>query len=114
MKLLKALLISYRVEPEDSHVIGNLVTQLHRLDRATSQTIGPVVRLTTYAVAMRYPPRAGHTPRSLSETQMKADIASAVAACEVLDQDIQQRLATLYAQMSLDTERQRQGEPPTQ
>jgi len=107
--LLKALLISYGVEPEDSHVIGNLVAKLHRLDRETSQTIGPVDRLTTYAVAMRYPPRPGHTPRSLSEAQMQADIAVAVAACDLLGQAIQQRLASLDA----DARRQRQAEPPT-
>ena len=39
-KPLKAMLVSYSIEPEDSHVIGNLVTQLHRLDRKTAEALG--------------------------------------------------------------------------
>lgn len=111
-KLLKALLISYGVEPEDSHVIGNLLGQLHRLDRETATTLGPVDRLTPYAVLMRYPPRVGRAPRSLDRTRILTDVAAARNACTVLDSALASRLATLSARAAAAASEP--TEPPTQ
>ena len=96
-KLLKALLVADGVEPEDTHVIGSLLGQLHRLDRETAAALGPVDRLTPYAVLMRYPPRSGRPPRTLDPARVRADVAAAKTACTLLDRTIAARLATLSA-----------------
>lgn len=70
-KLLKALLITYGVEPEEQHSIARLVQQVARLDRAVADAIGSTTRLTPFAVHHRYPPRNpltgthGRSPRGL-------------------------------------------------
>jgi HEPN domain-containing protein len=94
-KLLKALLVSYGVEPFDSHDVGALVTQLHRLDAPTAGALGVVERLTRYAVETRYPPRPGRAGRVQPAGQVDADVTLAVAACAALDGAIEQRLTTL-------------------
>jgi HEPN domain-containing protein len=94
-KLLKALLVSYGVEPEDTHVIGALVGQLHRLDRTTGAALGPVDRLTPYAVLHRYPPRSGRTVRSMDRASVLADLDAARRAWATLDRILAARLAAL-------------------
>lgn len=94
-KLLKAVLVSYDVDPEDTHVVGSLVAQLHRLDRRLAEALGPVDVLTQYAVMMRYPPRPGRYGRGLDAGRVAADVAVAKAACEVLDAAVRARLARL-------------------
>ncbi|NUS96142.1 MAG: HEPN domain-containing protein [Gemmatimonadaceae bacterium] len=112
-KLLKALLISHGVEPEDSHVIGQLVAQLHRLDRSTADSLGPVDRLTLHAVTTRYPPRPGRAPRSMADAQLQADVAVATTASDTLSQVIAQRLLVLEAQIKADAEKRApQNKPP--
>ncbi len=82
-KLMKALLISYGIEPDEVHIIGNLLAQLDRLDRSTVLALGAVDRLTPYAVLIRYPPRPGRLSRSTTDAQIATDIGLAQAACEV-------------------------------
>lgn len=97
-KLLKGLLVSYDVDPEDTHVVGALVAQVHRLDRRLAERLGPVDRLTPYAVMTRYPARSGRAERSLDLARVAADVATARAACNALDEAIAARLAALAAE----------------
>ena len=90
-KLLKAALISYDVQPADTHSIGALVGQLHRWDRRLADSLGPVDRLTAYAVRLRYPPSTGGE-REVHDSRVAADAAIAANACEQLDAAIAARL----------------------
>lgn len=94
-KLIKAVLISYDVQPEETHAVGVLLGQLHRLDRSLVDSLGPVDRLTPYAVRLRYPPSAGAHDRQVSDGTAAADAALASEACEKLDAAISARLRVL-------------------
>ena len=94
-KLLKGLLVSYGVDPEETHVLRDLVGQVHRLDRGLVERLGPVDDLTRYAVTTRYPSRAGRASRPLDSAHVTADVAMALAACEALDAAIAARLQAL-------------------
>lgn len=96
-KLLKAVLISYDVQPEDTHAVGVLLGQLHRLDRRLAESLGEVDRLTPYAVRLRYPPSLGAKEREVTADKATADAALARAACERLDAAIAARLRVLEA-----------------
>lgn len=67
-KLLKGLLTSYGVDPEDRHNLGQLVEQIRRLDRATGDAVAETSELTPYAVIYRYPPPR---PSSLQATHAR-------------------------------------------
>lgn len=94
-KLLKGLLTTYGVDPEDQHNIGRLVEQLRRLDRATGEAVAPSSQLTPYAVIYRYPPR--NPLRSRQPTRDDALRALQVArnACATLEGAIEARLRRL-------------------
>lgn len=94
-KLLKAVLISYGVEPEDTHGIGSLVTQLHRLDRRLADSLGNVSALTPYAVLMRYPPRPDRYGRTLDAVKVAEDLAVAHTACDKLESAVRDRVAQI-------------------
>lgn len=96
-KLLKALLSSYGVEPEDQHSLGRLVEQVRRLDRATADAVQSAAGLTPYAVYYRYPPRVPGNAHPLSRQDVLRDLATARAACAVLEAAIQARLQSMPA-----------------
>lgn len=91
-KLLKALLVAHGMDPQDTHVIGQLVGQLHRLDRTTADSLGAVDQLTPYAVLLRYPPRAGRVGRMPSRERVMEHVEVARRACAVLDDAIASKL----------------------
>lgn len=94
-KLLKALLISYGVHPAETHVVGDLLGQVHRFDRRLAERLGQLDRLTRYAVTTRYPDRPTRPPITLEVRQVAADVAMAQAACAVLDEALAARLTAL-------------------
>lgn len=92
-KLLKALLTTYGVEPEDQHSLSRLVEQVRRLDRETADRAGDVARLTQYAVYYRYPPRVSGRSHALSRSDVLADLQRARNAFPVILSAIEARLA---------------------
>jgi len=94
-KLLKGLLTTYGVEPEDQHNLGRLIEQLRRLDRTTADAVASASQLTPYAVIYRYPPR--NPLRSRQPTRDDALHALQVAreACAALKGAIEKRITRL-------------------
>jgi HEPN domain-containing protein len=99
-KLLKGLLTTYGVEPEDQHNLGRLIEQLRRLDRTTADAVASASQLTPYAVIYRYPPR--NPLRSGQPTRDDALRALQVAreACTTLEGVIEKRIKRLQEHTS--------------
>jgi len=93
-KLLKAVLASYDVVPEEHHDLARLLAQVHLLDRRTAEALPAVGRLTPYAAQYRYPPRPGRV-HSLSRSQVLEDLEMARTACAVLESALTARIASL-------------------
>jgi HEPN domain-containing protein len=93
-KLLKALLTSYGVEPEDQHSLGRLIDQVRRLDRKTADAVSGVAGLTQYAVYLRYPPRVPGAAHKLSRTDVLRDLDEARRAVPILLAAVDARLST--------------------
>lgn len=96
-KLLKAVLISYDVQPQDTHDVGALVGQVHRLDRRLAESLGAVARLTRFAVRLRYPPAHDGAEAEITDAEARADAALSREACAKLDGALDARLRTLDA-----------------
>ena len=94
-KLLKGLLTTFGVEPEEQHSLGRLVEQVRRLDRATADAVSAVSKLTQYAVYYRYPPRVPEKAHSLNRSEVLRDLETARAACATLEAVIEHRLKSL-------------------
>jgi HEPN domain-containing protein len=94
-KLLKALLITFGVEPEEQHNIARLVQQIARLDRAVAEAIAPTTQLTPYAVHHRYPPRNPLAARTVDRQEVLELVRVARDAYSVLEAAINARLETL-------------------
>jgi HEPN domain-containing protein len=92
-KLLKALLSTFQVQPEDQHSISRLLDQVRRLDRETADSVRDIGGLTQYAVYYRYPPRASGTERTLGRAEVLGDLERAKAAFPVLLSAIERRLS---------------------
>ncbi|HEX8359528.1 MAG TPA: HEPN domain-containing protein [Longimicrobium sp.] len=101
-KLLKGLLTTYSVDPEDQHNLGRLIEQLRRLDRATGDAAAPSSQPTPYAVIYRYPPR--NPLRSRQPTRDDALHALQIArdACATLGAAIEKRLRLLQERAEPD------------
>ena len=93
-KLLKGLLAAYDVVPEEHHDLARLLAQVRRLDRATAESLPPIVSLTAYAVQYRYPPRPGRT-HVLRKSEVLKDLRTARSACDILEAAITSRLSAL-------------------
>ena len=96
-KLVKGLLASYDVVPEEHHDLARLVAQLRLLDRPTADSIPPVAHLTRYAAQYRYPPRPGRS-HSLSKPDVLKDLDTARTACRLLDAALSSRISSLSDQ----------------
>jgi HEPN domain-containing protein len=93
-KLLKGLLASYDVVPEEKHDIARLLAQARLFDRATVDSLPPVADLTPYAVQYRYPPRPGKS-HPVRRADVVRHLSAARAACALLEAAIGRRLAAL-------------------
>jgi len=91
-KLLKALLITFGVEPEEQHSIARLVQQVARLDRAVAEAVAPTTQLTPFAVHHRYPPRNPRTARRIDRHEVLDMVQVARDAYPVLEAAINARL----------------------
>lgn len=94
-KLLKALLITFGVEPEEQHNIARLVQQVARLDRAVAEAIAPATQLTPYAVHRRYPPRNPLEPHTVRRDEVLKIVRVARDAYPILEAAIDARLERL-------------------
>jgi HEPN domain-containing protein len=91
-KLLKGLLTTYGVEPEDQHNLGKLIEQLRRLDRTTADAVAPASQLTPYAVIYRYPPRNPLHSRQPTRDDALGALQVAREACATLEGAIERRV----------------------
>jgi len=94
-KILKGLLTTYGIEPEDQHSLGRLVEQVRKLDRRTADKVQDVASLTRYAVYHRYPPRVPTNTQPLTRSDVLQDLDRAQAAFPILLAAIDTRLAHL-------------------
>jgi HEPN domain-containing protein len=94
-KLLKALLITFGVEPEEHHNIARLVQQVARLDRAVADAISATTQLTPYAVHRRYPPRNPLAPHTVKRNEVLKVVRLARDAYPILETAINARLEGL-------------------
>jgi len=78
-KLLKAVLASFDVIPEEHHDLARLLAQVRLLDRRTADTLPGIARLTPYAAQYRYPPRPGRV-HGLNKSEVLADLETARSA----------------------------------
>lgn len=114
-KLLKGLLTTYSVDPEDQHNLGRLIEQLRRLDRATGDAVAPASQLTPYAVIYRYPPRNPLRSRQPTRDDTLRALQVARDACATLEVAIEKRLKRLQEQSMGDEGRgspDRPARPP--
>ncbi|HKP75141.1 MAG TPA: HEPN domain-containing protein [Longimicrobiaceae bacterium] len=95
-KLLKGVLASYDVVPEEHHDVARLMAQVRLLDRSAADSLPPVAHLTRYAAQYRYPPRPGRT-HGLVRSDVLADLQVARDACRLLEATLTQRLARVRA-----------------
>ena len=94
-KLLKALLITFGVEPEEQHSIARLVQQIARLDRSVAEAIAATTQLTPYAVHHRYPPRNPLATRTVNRKEVLEIVRVAREAYPILEAAINARLERL-------------------
>jgi HEPN domain-containing protein len=90
-KLLKGLLASFDVVPEEHHDLSRLLAQFRLLDRATADSIPPIAHLTRYAAQYRYPPRPGRS-HGLNKSTVLQDLGTARSVCRLLEEALQRRL----------------------
>ncbi|CAA9300858.1 MAG: hypothetical protein AVDCRST_MAG68-418 [uncultured Gemmatimonadetes bacterium] len=90
-KLLKGLLTTYGVEPEDQHNLGKLIEQLRRLDRTTADAVASASQLPPYAVIYRYPPRNPLRSRQPTRDDALSALRVARDACAALEGAIEKR-----------------------
>lgn len=93
-KLLKGLLASFDVVPEEHHDLARLLAQFRLLDRATADSIPPIAHLTRYAAQYRYPPRPGRS-HGLSKSAVLQDLETARTVCRLLEEALQRRLRSI-------------------
>ncbi|MFL5385261.1 MAG: HEPN domain-containing protein [Longimicrobiaceae bacterium] len=93
-KLLKAVLASFDVVPEEHHDLARLLAQVRLLDRSTADSLPAIAHLTRYAAQYRYPPRPGRS-HGLVRSDVLADLLSAREACRLLETALAERLARL-------------------
>jgi HEPN domain-containing protein len=96
-KLLKGVLASYDVVPEEHHDLARLLAQLRLLDRATADSIPPIAHLTRYAAQYRYPPRPGRS-HLLNKQDVLKDLETARTVCRLLDTALSNRIASISDQ----------------
>jgi HEPN domain-containing protein len=96
--MLKGLLTTYGVEPEEQHNLGRLVSQLHKLDRTTAEAISDVGTLTPFAVIHRYPPRMPSGFSGPSREDAVEAVKIARKACQVLESAVALRIAPDFRQ----------------
>lgn len=94
-KLLKALLITFGVEPEEQHSIARLVQQIARLDRDLAEAMAPTAQLTPYAVHHRYPPRNPLAPHTIGRNEVLQIVRVARDAYPILDAALKARVERL-------------------
>ncbi len=79
-KLLKAVLASFDVIPEEHHDLARLLAQVRLLDRKTADALPAIAKLTPYAAQYRYPPRPGRV-HELKKNDVLGDLETARSAC---------------------------------
>lgn len=94
-KLLKAVLASYDVVPEEHHDLARLLAQVRLLDRETANALHGVARLSPYASQYRYPPRPGRSSHGVKKADVLRDLETARAACATLERALETRLSDL-------------------
>jgi HEPN domain-containing protein len=93
-KLLKGVLASFDVVPEEHHDLARLLAQVRLLDRSTADSLPAIAHLTRYAAQYRYPPWPGRS-HGLVRSDVLADLESAREACRLLETALTERLARL-------------------
>jgi HEPN domain-containing protein len=94
-KLLKALLITFGVEPEQHHSISRLIEQVARLDRATAHAVTLTSQLTAYAVYHRYPLRNPFAQHTVERNEVLRLVQVARDAYPILESAIRARIEAL-------------------
>ena len=94
-KLLKVLLITRGVEPEQHDSISRLVEQVSRFDRATAEAVAPRSELTPYAVYHRYPLRNPFAQKPVEREEVLRVVRVARDAYPVLESAIRARIEML-------------------
>ena len=94
-KLLKGLLITLGVEPEQHHSISRLVEQVARFDRATAEAVAPTSQLTPFAVYHRYPLRNPFAQHTVERTEVLRLVQVARVAYSILESAIRARIEVL-------------------
>jgi HEPN domain-containing protein len=89
-KLLKAVLASYDVVPEEHHDLARLLAQVRLLDRVTADALPGIAHLTPYAAQYRYPPRPGRS-HALNRADVLRDLETARTACAILEHALETR-----------------------
>ena len=90
-KLLKAVLASYDVVPEEHHDLARLLAQVRLLDRKMADALPGIAKLTPYAAQYRYPPRPGRT-HGLNKADVLRDLETSREACAILERALEARL----------------------
>lgn len=94
-KLLKALLITFGVQPEQQHSISRLVEQVARFDRPTAEAVASTSQLTPYAVYHRYPLRVAFAQHTIDRNEVLRLVQVAREAYPILESAIRARIEVL-------------------
>lgn len=93
-KLLKAVLASFDVVPEEHHDLARLLAQLRLLDRTTADALPGIATLSPYAAQYRYPPRPGRT-HALDKSEVLKDLEMGRSACAILERTLDARMKAI-------------------